>query len=409
MRILHTSDWHLGQNFFTKNRAAEHKAFIQWLLEQVETHAIDAVIVAGDIFDTGTPASYAREIYFDFVVKMQTLNCTLVVLGGNHDSASTLNESRSLLAHMGTYVVAHTRDEPEEQLVTLRNSDGTPGAILCAIPYIRPRDVMRSTANDSSDDKQQRLGEAIRDHYQQLYALADAQRQALDTQVPIIMTGHLTVIGASCSDSVRDIYIGTLDALSHAAFPDADYIALGHIHRAQKVGSTEHIRYSGSPIPLSFDELGSTKSVNIVKFNASGPASIKALEIPSFQPMRVIRGDLHAIEQQLNDLAKHDLQQTHWLCIEVDTHDYLTDLQTRIETLTADMNVDVLQLRRAKSQRQKQIERQEKETLAEITPADVFERRLEQESFDDERDKAQRERIRLCFNDIVSDLEEQRP
>ena len=92
-RILHTSDWHLGQNFYGKSRANEHQRFLNWLLEQVNEHDIDAVIVAGDIFDTGTPPSYAREMYFDFVVNMHEKNCQLIILAGNHDSVAMLGES----------------------------------------------------------------------------------------------------------------------------------------------------------------------------------------------------------------------------------------------------------------------------------------------------------------------------
>ena len=98
MKILHTSDWHLGQSFFTQNRKHEHQRFLDWLLNVVDEHGIDAIIVAGDIFDTGAPPSYAREIYSRFVVSLQAHACTLVILGGNHDSVSVLNETRGLLS-----------------------------------------------------------------------------------------------------------------------------------------------------------------------------------------------------------------------------------------------------------------------------------------------------------------------
>lgn len=106
MRILHTSDWHLGQNFYSKSRAAEHEAFLGWLLETARTHEVDAIIVAGDIFDTGSPPSYARELYNRFVVNLQQTGCHLVIVAGNHDSVATLNESRDILAFLNTTVVA---------------------------------------------------------------------------------------------------------------------------------------------------------------------------------------------------------------------------------------------------------------------------------------------------------------
>ena len=404
MRILHTSDWHLGQHFITKSRAAEHLAFINWLLNRICEQQIDAVIVAGDIFDTGAPPSYAREIYNRFVVEMNKLGCQLVILGGNHDSVSTLNESRELLAYLNTRVVARVENNADDQIIVLNDQKGNPGAILCAIPYIRPRDVVTSQADESGVEKQQALGEAIKNHYASLYALAEKKRTELSAGLPIIATGHLTAMGVKSSESVRDIYIGSLEAVPSSAFPPADYIALGHIHRPQIVAQSEHIRYCGSPIPLSFDELGTQKEVLMVEFSDGALNQITPISVPLFQPMKVIKGDLETIENQLNLLSEHQDDKPVWLCIEVDTQDYLNDLQQRIQVMTADMNVEVLQLRRARSNRQAQIERQEKETLAELTPEEVFERRLAQETFDGENEEGRLTRIRTRFRSIMEEV-----
>ena len=404
MRILHTSDWHLGQHFITKSRAAEHLAFINWLLNRICEQQIDAVIVAGDIFDTGAPPSYAREIYNRFVVEMNKLGCQLVILGGNHDSVSTLNESRELLAYLNTRVVARVENNADDQIIVLNDQKGNPGAILCAIPYIRPRDVVTSQADESGVEKQQALGEAIKNHYASLYALAEKKRTELSAGLPIIATGHLTAMGVKSSESVRDIYIGSLEAVPSSAFPPADYIALGHIHRPQIVAQSEHIRYCGSPIPLSFDELGTQKEVLMVEFSDGALSQITPISVPLFQPMQVIKGDLETIERELNLLSEHLDDKPVWLCIEVDTQDYLNDLQQRIQVMTADMNVEVLQLRRARSNRQAQIERQEKETLAELTPEEVFERRLAQETFDGENEKGRLTRIRTRFRSIMEEV-----
>lgn len=404
MRILHTSDWHLGQHFITKSRAAEHLAFINWLLNRICEQQIDAVIVAGDIFDTGAPPSYAREIYNRFVVEMNKLGCQLVILGGNHDSVSTLNESRELLAYLNTRVVARVENDADDQIIVLNDQDGNPGAILCAIPYIRPRDVVTSQADESGVEKQQALGEAIKNHYASLYTRAEKKRADLSVDIPIIATGHLTAMGVKSSESVRDIYIGSLEAVPSSAFPPADYIALGHIHRPQIVAQSEHIRYCGSPIPLSFDELGTQKEVLMVEFSDGALNQITPISVPLFQPMKVIKGDLETIENQLNLLSEHQDDKPVWLCIEVDTQDYLNDLQQRIQVMTADMNVEVLQLRRARSNRQAQIERQEKETLAELTPEEVFERRLAQETFDGENEEGRLTRIRTRFRSIMEEV-----
>ena len=245
MRILHTSDWHLGQHFMGKTRQTEHQAFIDWLIQQVRDNAIDAVIIAGDIFDTGAPPSYARELYNQLVVELYNTGASLLMLGGNHDSVATLGESRPLLSCLSTTVIPAVEENLDNQVLVINKRDGSPGAIVCAIPFIRPRDVMQSQAGQSAEEKQLSLQEAIHQHYQAVYQRACCKRDTLRLPLPIIATGHLTTVGASASESVREIYVGALEAFPTTAFPLADYIALGHIHRPQKVGGLEHIRYSG--------------------------------------------------------------------------------------------------------------------------------------------------------------------
>ncbi|MBN3065682.1 exonuclease subunit SbcD [Pectobacterium aquaticum] len=406
MRIIHTADWHLGQYFYTKSRAAEHQAFLNWLIVQVEQHQVDAIIVAGDIFDNGSPPSYAREMYYSFVVALQRTGCQLIVLGGNHDSVAMLNESRELLACLNTQVIACASDDPAQQVLLLENRQRQPRALLCAIPFLRPRDVLTSKAGQSGDEKQLALQEAITAHYQQCYQLACQKRDELGLPLPIIATGHLTTIGATPSESVRDIYIGTLDAFPAQAFPPADYIALGHIHRPQRVTQSEHIRYSGSPIPLSFDELNSEKSVCLVSFAPDAlpqtPPQIDILPIPMTQPMQLIKGSLSDIEQQLATFKNYQGDKPVWLDIEINTQDYLSDMQKRIQAMTENLPVEVLLLRRTREQRLQAITRQDKETLNELSVHDVFERRLVTEA---DMEDSRQQRVRTLFNQVIDELE----
>lgn len=391
MRIIHTSDWHLGQYFFTKSRAAEHQFFLTWLIEQVKQYQVDAVIVAGDIFDTGSPPSYARELYNQFVVSLQQTGCQLVILSGNHDSVSVLNETSSLLAYLNTDVVT---SGSEPHIITLKNAQGEPGALLCAIPFLRPRDIQLSIAGQSSEQKQLSLQAAISEYYQCSYQLAQQQREALGLEIPIIATGHLTVVGAEVSDSVRDIYIGTLDAFPSGAFPPADYIALGHIHRPQVIGGKQNVRYCGSPIALSFDEAEQQKSVCLVEFERCDMSQIRQLPIPLFQPLKTLKGSLTEIQNQLNKIEHNDNLHLIWLDIEVATQDYLADIQQRIETLIKDLPVEVVLLRRARKQQQGQQTAIANETLNELTAEEVFLRRLTEEELGD---KEKEQRLLLLF------------
>ncbi|PMH43174.1 exonuclease subunit SbcD [Vibrio sp. 10N.286.49.B3] len=409
MRILHTSDWHLGQHFFTKSRKHEHQAFLTWLLDLVTAERIDALIIAGDVFDTGSPPSYAREMYNQFVVNLSTTGCQLVVLGGNHDSVSTLNESKQLLACLDAYVVANTSDDLDEQIIEL-TSNGKLGAYLCAVPFVRARDVVASQSGESGLDKQKNLSNAISAHYHRLYQRALTLRAAENVTVPIITTGHLTALGVTSSDSVRDIYIGTLDGFDAKGFPPADYIALGHIHRPQVVAKQEHIRYSGSPIALSFDELKSNKQVLIVDFAIEGDPSIDPIAVPSFQEMHAVKGDLESLELTLRELVSNSQSDSIWLSIEVAGQDYLSDLQTQIQTMIdsltpENMSVEVLQLRRSRQGKAHQLSQQKNETLAELTPFDVFNKRVAMESFDSEEEQSRLQRITQTFKEIVSDVE----
>ncbi|UZK73356.1 exonuclease subunit SbcD [Proteus mirabilis] len=405
MRIIHTSDWHLGQYFFTKTRAQEHQQFLDWLLAQIREQQVDAVIVAGDIFDTGSPPSYARELYNRFVVAIRDTQCQLIILGGNHDSVATLNESKSLLACLNTTVIANVHTETPQAPIILYQKNHTPGALLCAIPYLRPRDMINSKSGQSGADKQGALKEAIADYYQRQYQAALDLRKQLNVNIPIIATGHLTTIGASVSDSVREIYIGTLEAFNATLFPPFDYIALGHIHRPQRVNKSDHIRYSGSPIPLSFDESAQQKSVCLIDFEQDKLAEMTLLPIPEFQLLRTLSGSLQEIATQLEKLATqyNEMDTTIWLDIEVSTQDYLSDIQTRIQELTQSPLFEVIVLRRARKQRQALMQN-EKETLTELTVYDVFERRLAQHQFETEEDKT---RLTTLFKQAVEMAEQE--
>jgi len=403
MRILHSSDWHLGQHFMGKTRQAEHQAFCAWLIEQVRAQAVDAVLIAGDIFDTGAPPSYAREQYNRFIVELRATGCELVVLGGNHDSVAMLGESKTLLAQLGTRVIPGVCEQLAEQLLVLHRRDGTPGAILCGIPFIRPRDVLLSQAGQSAQDKQQSLQQAIQQHYQDLYTLAEAKRAELGGELPIIATGHLTTVGASASDSVREIYVGSLEAFPTSAFPPAAYIALGHIHRPQKVGGLEHIRYCGSPIPLSFDEAKQQKEVLLVELDGSGLRHITALPVPRFQPLLSLRGSLKELEAEIRQAATQGrTEQPVWLEVLVSTDDYLSDLQLRIAALCEGLPVDVLRIRRERGNAAASLQGQARETLDELSVDEVFAQRLSSETLEE----AEQAKLLGLYQQVVSELRE---
>ncbi|MGJ8646790.1 MAG: exonuclease subunit SbcD [Marinomonas colpomeniae] len=428
MKILHTSDWHLGQHFMGKSRRDEHKAFIDWLLALVDSESIDAVIIAGDVFDTGSPPSYAREMYHQLVLDMKERECQLVIVAGNHDSVSMLNESKSLLSYLDTQVSTQANlDNIESHVIPLYNKAKHISAWVCAVPYLRPKDVMKSASGQSEQDKKIGLLQHISDFYQQVYQLACDKNKTLETPVPIIGTGHLTAMGGQVSESVRDLYVGTLEALPTSVFPKFDYLALGHIHRAQPITKDGRFRYSGSPIPLSFDELGREKTLVIVDtelLEATVLADdlfaddlfeekvepVHLVTIPIFQPMASLKGSLKEVIKQIGELDLIDGltegsadKKTLWLEVTVIADDYLSDVHKRIMEVIENKPIELLRVMRKSALDKKNDVFESRKTLTELTVNDVFEKSL-QTNLD--IDESEAKTLTELFNTCLTDMEE---
>ncbi|MDX1678434.1 exonuclease SbcCD subunit D C-terminal domain-containing protein, partial [Arsukibacterium sp.] len=315
-------------------------------------------------------------------------------------------ESKQLLAKLNTSVIPIVPAELSQQLIALNNSDNQAGCLLAAVPFLRSRDLLQSQAGQSGQQKQQNLQQAIAEHYQQLFTLAQQYNQQHQLQLPIMMTGHLTTVGVSQSESVRDIYIGTLEAFSASAFPPADYIALGHIHQAQQLNSTTDIRYSGSPIALSFDEARQQKQLWLVEFAGSNK-TVSSVAIPCFQPLASIKTDLAGLPAKLAPLlANISGDERLWLEVVIGSSDgYLTDLQLRVEKLLGELPVELLRLRRERSQTGISLQQLEQTSLAELTPADVWQARLADEVLTAE----QQQQLTALHQHVVAKVLEQTP
>lgn len=407
MKILHTSDWHLGQHFYGQSRKAEHQQFLDWLIDIAIENRVDVIIVAGDVFDIGSPPSYARALYYQFIVKLQSSGIHVVVVAGNHDSAATLTESKDLLACLNTDVIPGVMSNPEEQVIVVHDQSGKkPQAIICAIPFLRPKEVQLSAAGQNGKDKQLELQQAIADHYQQIYQLALKKLSQCESPLPIIATGHLATIGAKVSDSVRDIYIGTLSAFSAEHFPPVDYMALGHIHRYQRVSENKPFYYCGSPIALSFDEVGQQKMVLMANFEGPQLKEVCKITVPCFQRLFQISGDLPTIEERIDELhKKYTDESSIWLEIIVKTSDYLGDLQQKIQAMIKDKPFLVLKIQRYKPSEAAHITADTQQTLQELTPEEIFEKRLLGEQWQGDEQKTLLKKLRLAFADIVSELD----
>lgn len=393
MRILHTSDWHLGQNFMGKSREEEHSAFLTWLLDTIESENIDLLIVAGDIFDTGTPPNYAHELYYNFLTKASHSSCKdIIITAGNHDSVSTLKAPKQLLKALNVHVIT-SGDENEDELIPIYKDD-TLQTIICAVPFLHDRVVRKAQSGQTIQDKEFSLNEGIKEHYNTV--LVQAQELSGDNKVPIVATGHLTTVGSRTSESERDIYIGgTIDIGGDFLGKNFDYVALGHLHINQTVGSY-HVRYSGSPIPLSFSESKTQKKVNIVSLE-EGRVEVKELDIPLHRPLLLLKGDLPSVSSELEAIT----DKSTWIEVHLNDANPFASNEA-IRELADSLELTLLAVKIDKTEAALRADELDVLSLDELKPLEVFERRLELDAFEDETLK---EELINNFKIIVHEVE----
>jgi len=343
MKILHTSDWHLGQKFLYNDREEEHRCALAWLIDTIKAEQIDGLLVAGDIFDISNPPNYARRLYYNFLTQLLRTNCKhIVITGGNHDSPAMLDAPRELLAALRVHVVGAATERVEDELIEWRDEAGELQAVIAAVPFLRDSDLRYSVAGESGYARVERVRAGILQHYQ---TLGEAMQQYTD--VPKIATGHLYVKNAYASDKQDNIYIGDKENIEARQFPEIfDYVALGHIHRAQAIAGEERVRYSGSLIPLSFSETQDDKSVYVLDFQKNKLKNIETIAVPTFRRLKTVEGTLREVEealQRFDDKGGREL--TPWVEVIVHTDKIIPQLEVHLQEFTRDMNLELLKIR----------------------------------------------------------------
>ena len=279
LRLLHTSDWHLGHTLHDLPRRHEHARFLGWLLDRLSEEAVDALVVAGDVFDTANPSAEAQETLYRFLAAARTRMPALdvVIIGGNHDSAARLDAPDPLLRALGIRVVGGLpregkRVDAERVIVPLTDRTGEVAAWIAAVPFLRAFDLPAVDAEDP-------LVEGVRHLYGQIL---DAARSKRAPGQALLATGHCFMTGGTLSAlSERKVLGGNQHALPADIFPDdVAYVALGHLHLGQKVGGRESVRYSGSPIPLSLAEAAYNHHVLIVDLEGEALGGVRIVPIP---------------------------------------------------------------------------------------------------------------------------------
>jgi exonuclease SbcD len=324
VRLLHTSDWHLGHTLCNWPRDLEHAAFLAWLLDTVDSERVDALLIAGDVFETSNPSAATLEQWFRFLGE-----CTrrfpeldVVVIGGNHDSAARLDAPNPLLVHSRVRVVGGLPARQREALV-VPVGRGDARAWVCAVPFLRMADLSGAASEGKADRTGASggggggvgNGDALIDGVRAIYegAFTEARCLRRSSREPLIGMGHLYMVGGEVSElSERKILGGNQHAIPMSAFPaDVAYVALGHLHKAQVVGGLPHVRYCGSPLPLSTAEAGYRHQVLLVDLDPSGLREVREVLIPrSVEVVRIPEHGAASLPEILAAVANLSTQDT---------------------------------------------------------------------------------------------------
>lgn len=281
MKIIHTADWHIGQNFFGYDRQTEHEHFLAWLSGQLREQSADVLLVSGDIFDVSNPSAASQRLLYRFLRKVTDENPSLqiVITAGNHDSAVRLEAPLPLLEGMNVCVIGSVAKNEKQidygsLVVELKNKQGAVEAFCMAVPFLRQGDYPPVIIGNDENPYSQ----GVKLLYEGVYEEAKRRKKAGQA---IVAMGHLQATGAEIaeSDHSERIIIGGLECVTPDAFgPDIAYTALGHIHKAQRVSHRENVRYAGSPLPMSFAEKKYRHGVVLADIQAGNLVSVEKLE-----------------------------------------------------------------------------------------------------------------------------------
>ena len=407
MRLFHTSDWHLGQNLHGQERDFEHACFLNWLLSQLAARQPDVLLIAGDIFDTVNAPVKAQERLYDFIVSAheQQPALTIVMIAGNHDSGSRIELPAPLMRRLRTHALGRVlwlddgQLDAERLMIPLPDATGRIAAWCLALPFLRPAEV---TGAHLGDDYLRGIGQV----HEWLIEAANAKRQPGQALIAI---SHAHMAGGSVSeDSERSLIIGNAEALPASLFgPSISYVALGHLHKPQKVNGEERIRYCGSPIPLSFSEISYPHQVLEVQLEGETLVSVEPLLIPrAVNLQRIGPAPLAEILSQLSGLPDVDLladpQRQPWLEVRVVLDEPQPDLRQQIETALQGKSVRLVRISADYAGKGKRADEDDSARLIELdqlTPHELFSRAW-QESYGREADEQTLKDFAVLLQDV---------
>lgn len=306
IRFLHTADWHIGQLFHEYDRGYEHRQFLDWLLETLIAEQVGVLLISGDVFDLSNPSAASIKMFYSFLNQAVKRNPDLqiIITAGNHDSASRLESPKPLLESSNIHIVGLIEKDENGIIdyskitIPIKDKDGNIQVWCIAVPFLRMGDY------PSIPDCANPYAEGITSFYKEAYEYVASKKESGQA---IIAMGHLHAQQAEVSDidKMERLIMGGVECISAAAFDDTiRYVALGHIHKAQRIGGKEHIRYSGSPLPMSFSETNYKHQVVVFDIENDHLEELRTIEIPVAVPLKRIPAVHSTLAEVLSSLQQ---------------------------------------------------------------------------------------------------------
>jgi exonuclease SbcD len=399
MKILHTADWHIGKKLHKHYLYEDFDLFINWLIKLITEQEIEAVLISGDVFDLANPSAEARKQYYRALLQLRKTNCQLIITGGNHDSPSMLDAPKEILNELKVTVIGGMPYKIEECLIPLQNKKGENELIVAALPFLRDSDL-RSI--DEEVVYENRI-EAIRKGIEATFTKAAKTSKDLYPELPVLAMGHLYAAGIESSDSERDIQIGNQAAFQASQFgTEFSYVALGHIHKPQRVNAQIPTFYSGSALPLSFSERKDEKRLLLIDTeNGFEPESIA---IPSFRKLIRINGSIAEIQQKLFSLESQG-SLTNLIEVELKEVNYDANLIAQLDDLVTNFEQANFEIVKHRATFKNQLRESGKlfeshQHLEDLKPQEVFQKLLAQHSYAEEI----KEKVNIAFQELLEEV-----
>ena len=397
MKILHTADWHIGKKLHKHDLAEDFDLFIDWLCELIEIREIELLLISGDVFDLANPSSEARGQYYKALLKLRKLNCRIIITGGNHDSPAMLDAPRELLRELEMHVIGGLPENSEDLIIPIEK-DGKTRLVIAALPYLREADLRKAIADSTYEDRLQSIQAGIESHFQKAAEICKNSHPG----VPALAMGHLFAAGVESSESERDIQVGNLAAFNARQFGAYfKYIALGHIHKPQRVSAEVPCFYSGSPLPLSFSERKDEKRVLLLDSDSGWEP--ESIPVPAFRSLLKISGSLEEIRQKLQ--APGEQRELKSLIeIEMQEDDFDAQKLLELDRLVEDFKLPEFEIvkHRVNFKNQKKMagDLYRDQSLEDLQPREVFAEMLDTQNYD----VVTREQVESAFDELLEKI-----